>query len=181
MLSAHARKRRTKRTKRPLRARRKRRVRLGRAGSKRAPACRGQTAPRLYRSRLHANRIFPVAGTPCPIEIVTSNHCRTDSTISINSTGYHHTTASDSNNSPRLAYPETTRIRIRPTSQREPSPDLDAQHDQHDATDTPSIPDIPRIATILHVHRLPAFAFPGHTYGRARYPASASVDSVGWR
>jgi hypothetical protein len=125
--------------------------------------------------------IFPVAGTPCPIEIVTSSHHRTDSTITISAIGYHHTTASNSNNSSRLAHPQTTRIRIRHTSQREPSPDLDAQHHQHDATDTPSIPDIPRIAPILHVHRLPAFAFLGRTDGRARYPASASVDGVGRR
>jgi hypothetical protein len=62
---------------------------------------------------------FPVAGTPCPIKVVTSSHHRTDCTITINtalSTGYHHTTASNSNNSSRLAHTQITRIRIRFTS-----------------------------------------------------------------
>lgn len=68
--------------------------------------------------------VFPAAGTPCPIEIVTSSHHRTDCTITINtalSTGYHHTTASNTNNnnnnnSTRLAHTQTTRIRIRYSS-----------------------------------------------------------------
>ena len=63
--------------------------------------------------------VFPVAGTHCPIEIVTSDHHRTDPTITINatlSTSYHHTTASNSNNSPSRAHPQITRSRIRHTS-----------------------------------------------------------------
>jgi hypothetical protein len=63
--------------------------------------------------------VFPVAGTPRPIEIVTNNHHRTDPTITINttlSTGYHHTTAFNSNDSSHLAHPQTTRVRIRHTS-----------------------------------------------------------------